>query len=52
MLLQLITWKMCVILHQGFGGRGLKWFELFEEFEEFEEFCKPETLQTRNPSNP
>jgi hypothetical protein len=29
-----------------------KRFEEFELFEEFEEFCKPETLQTRNPSNP
>lgn len=40
MILQLITWKMCVILHQGSGKRFEKFegFELFELVEEFEEF--------------
>jgi hypothetical protein len=42
---------MCVILHQGFGGRGLKSLNCLKSLKIFvnPKLFKPETLQTLEP---
>ena len=45
---------MCVILHQGIGGRGFKSLNCLKSLKIFvnPKLFKPETLQTRNSLNP